>query len=817
MKRINNIGERISDDTIQQCFEVGNVLHVDKVICGNGFSTAFLKLKPTIGCVNIIIMPNKGAIKSKELDYFKDMSKYNHNRIGFFYKEGKGGDLSNLDCAVFVADSFLSTESVKTANIDKLLVDEFHSVEKASSYRHNLKDLIYKITQRVSNIKDVALSSVTATPNLSSRVDIVIENETIKPVEIQVSIDIEVTIKAIRELIKNKERVIIFTQNASTIEAILKPTHNQFRKEAIPVNWILGSSLTQGVLEVVKYKHDVDSNIVIVSSKGFEGMDLEEHSDWNVFFFEDRASKIESYLLPNLYQAIHRTRKGHSSVTYCRADRGDLRKGLPDGLQNFIERDDFSGESKMGQGKNSCFSKFHKYVIFEHKEDSSEITVKENEVAIRLLSDATEWDLPASSLHRADGNIKRFCDERSITFIEPNIKERNCRIGHSSTKSDTKSKYLKNNEAVIEELGFFGSSYRFDRNDFDGKLKTSNSLEKNLGVVKKAFAKFQIRRNYKGGNLEELLTRREKTLIKLLKNDDYFRVLIRESIVAKKREYKSRVDSGKMTQKEYRDKTHNIDVVMPLFVIRYACDLVNPTISHKKRIVGHRDYNITIEGSLDAMRVVTDYFDLTFQEVDVRNCFIRVIYSMCGFELPSDVYGENKENKKKINMLLNTITYEPKKFNETFDVDLRRKHRASRVKGLREAGIREEVIDYLVTTYTDSGLRGRFFQDMSYFEKRLLEQLRSKKEGEGRIDYSKNDGVVRRHDSIIIYNNAEDLTNLNNGFLYLNHTGWFDVNYVPLDYQVYLKDLRVTPENGFTDFIAENFNQYDQIGCFFPS
>ena len=294
-------------------------------------------------------------------------------------------------------------------------------------------------------------------------------------------------------------------------------------------------------------------------------------------------------------------------------------------------------------------------------------------------------------------------------------------------------------------------------------------------------------------------------------------MLIRESIVAKKREYKSRVDSGKMTQKEYRDKTHNIDVVMPLFVIRYACDLVNPTISHKKRIVGHRDYNITIEGSLDAMRVVTDYFDLTFQEVDVRNCFIRVIYSMCGFELPSDVYGENKENKKKINMLLNTITYEPSKFNETFDVDLRRKHRASRVKGLREAGIREEVIDYLVTTYTDSGLRGRFFQDMSYFEKRLLEQLRSKKEGEGRIDYSKNDGVVRRHDSIIIYNNAEDLSNLNNGFLYLNHTGWFDVNYVPLDYQIYLKDLRVTPENGFTDFIAENFNQYDQIGCFFPS
>ena len=788
-RRIENKGARISLDTIQGCFESGKVLHVDKVICGNGFSTAFLKLKPSEGHINIIIMPNKGAIKSKELDYSKDRSKYNHNRIGFFYKEGKGGDLSNLDCAVFVADSFLTTEAVKEVSVDKLLIDEFHSVEKASSYRHNLKDLIHKVSKRVHNISDASISSVTATPNLSSRVDIVIENEVIKPIDIQVSIDTEGTIEAIREHIKNNERVIIFTQNASTIEAILKPKHNQFRKEAIPVNWIVGSSLTEGVLEVVKYKQDIDSNIVIASSKGFEGLDIEEHSDWNIYFFEDRSSEIESYLLPNLYQAIHRTRAGHKSVTYCRADRKDSRGVVPSGLKHFIERDDITGESKMGKGKDSSFTKFHKYVIFESIEGSPKVLVKENEVAVRLLTDAIEWDIPASSLHRANGKIEQFCKERGVSFIAPCIEERANRTGRSCTKSGTKEKYLKSNEGVIEELGFFGSSYKFSRAKFDADLKTSNTFEQNIKELQKNFAKFQRRRNYKGSDRQELIPRREYIFAELLSHPSRFKALIRKSIRAKKSEYKARVNDGVMTRAKYYRKIQGIDMLMPLFVMRYACDMVNETISHRPKKIGHRDYNVTIEGSLESMRVIADHFDVTFQEVDIRSCNIRIVYNSQGYELPTDIYGENKEHKGKLNAELNMVTYVQDLSNDSDYSELIRHHRNKRVKALRSISLKEDVIEYLIDTYMEAKHKGRFTHDMGYHEKQVIDRLRDKKEG--RIDYSKNEGVSRRHDSLIIYNNAEDLTNINTAFTYMNHSGWFDVKYIPLEYQEFLKDCRL--------------------------
>ena len=753
MRIVKNTSRYISQDTLDECFESGVVLHVDKVLCGNGFSTTFLKTKPSEGYLNVIIMPNKGAIESKKLDYIKNKAKYNHNRIGFFFAEGDSMSLEGLDVAVFVADSFLKKEAIKGVYIDKLLLDEYHTTEKDSSYRPALKDFMYKVKNIVLNIEDVAITSVTATPNLSSHIDIQIENSYSAPIEIETRIDTEATINDIRNHIANKERVLIFTQNSATIERILKPKHNQFRASATPVNWILGSSLKRGVLELVKYKHDPESNVIICSSKGFEGMDIDTYNDWNVYFFENRSSEYESYLLPNLYQAFHRTRAGHKSLTYCRADRDKHRANTPSGLQKFIDRTDVSSEAKM----STKYSEFHKYVIFNN--ESREVTMKPNEVAIRLLNDAIEWDISTGNLNRAEGSIKAFCDTRGVTFKLPPVSEKPNSQRYSMTKGDSKAKYLKLNADVIKALDIFGEGYRFNRGKFDSELSARKDLASNLKIVRKDFAKYERRKGYDG---TQKRTRQEQIFANLISQERYVNELIKEASKARQKEYKAKYDRAK-----YEEKMSNAELNMPLFVLRYACDLVNKNVKHKSKSRGHRDFNVTIDGSIDAMRVISDYFEVTFQEVDIVSCNPRIVFNSVGLPLPENVYGVDKVNKKKINILFNCISIDEDKTDRQ-----KRYHRKSKREEFLKLGFPEKVVDHLIDTYSYSKFKGRFYSDMTYNEKTIIDRLKND------LDKAKHTGAVRRHDSVIVYNNKQDLSGLNDTFWYLSHFDWFNVNYI---------------------------------------
>ena len=172
---------------INQCFTKGKVNHVDKIICGNGFTTGFLSITPTENKINIIIAPNKAVILEKQKAYNQGAN--SNLRMKFFYKESTDKDFKGADVLFFVADSFLMMKSKLNEikhKIDKVLIDEFHSVEIQSLFRRNLIDFEYKV-KNICSDSDTSIVTVTASPNIFSKVDIRIYNSIINNTTINIS------------------------------------------------------------------------------------------------------------------------------------------------------------------------------------------------------------------------------------------------------------------------------------------------------------------------------------------------------------------------------------------------------------------------------------------------------------------------------------------------------------------------------------------------------------------------------------------------------------------------------------------------------
>ena len=172
------------------------------MICGNGFSTGFLKMKIPFNMINIMIAPNKSVIIGKERDYIDNPDKY-EQRIKFFYGESTASDFSGADVLVFVTDSFINRYdqiAEISDRIDKVLIDEVHSIHQQSVYRKNLVNFEKKVKGILS---DSSIVSVTATPILYSKVDITIRNAFTPKINVLVSKDRKETLERIKIDIKN--------------------------------------------------------------------------------------------------------------------------------------------------------------------------------------------------------------------------------------------------------------------------------------------------------------------------------------------------------------------------------------------------------------------------------------------------------------------------------------------------------------------------------------------------------------------------------------------------------------------------------------
>jgi len=763
---IHNTSKYLTPNTIQSCFIDNQTTHVDKQVCGNGFSTSFLQLTPYKDKINIMIAPNKGVLIEKHKQYLEGEIN-TKNRIKLFYKESRDTDFKDADVLVFVADSFiLMNKKLKDIShkIDKVIIDEFHSIEQDSSFRYVLIDFLSKV-ENICSSKNTSIVTVTASPNLFSKTDILIHNKEIKEITINLTQDRERSLEAIKTRLKDKENVLIATNSASALYNL-----RNYKKE-LEANFIIGESLLRSLSKKLIIKQNIDSNLTVISAKGFEGID-NYYSNASVYFLEDRSNEFESFYISNLYQAFNRVRNGASYIEYNRLDLSNKRqtyfKDIDTEINAFIntEKDSKGKNISIENKQTQKYKKYHLFVIFE--QDSNGIfSIKRNEVSINLHKEKILYDKPFPA-----SEYESFLSIRKIKVID--IKEVTNRSKRMKTKEETIIKNLYKNTKLIKELDLFGNKYRLNIKDLGDKTKMVDSFIrlKYLKVLKS----YLIEKNYNGDRVQ---TERENIAIELLSNEDKFN----ELVVNVTKAYNIRIIEKYGIEKslKYRNsfKTKNKNVVS-----QFILTFVNDTIYTAPKWIANRNYNLLTTVGVDEIKLISKEFNTSVFELDIRNCFPRLLYAINGLELPSDFYGENKKNKLSINIYLNNFFYDSSKKTE------KKVQKNNAIIKFRSFGFDEVVISYLIDNLFDPKFRGDLFHKLSFFEKRIISEIKTE------LESSKNEGVIRRHDSIIIFNNRSDLTFLNN-YKFMNVKGWFNVKEIPV--------IKMIPkeDKSFNQFIKE--------------
>jgi hypothetical protein len=479
--QLHNTSRYLTPTLISKCFFEGKTTHVDKQVCGNGFSTAFLQLKPSLSKVNILIAPNKAVVIEKEIQY-NDGDLLGDNRIKFFYGESVEDNLNEAEVLVFVADSFLNMYKKIQAisnRIEKVLVDEYHSTEIQSLFRPKLVDFENKV-QGVCNGPGTSIVTVTASPNLYSKIDISIKNNFVPASTIYVSKDRAETIKRIKNDIKNNVPTVVCSNSATAIYKLFSDKNHQ-KKKPIKANFITGISLTRNLAELIKIDPDASSNLTIVSSRGFEGFDI-HYEDANVYFLEDRANDYERFFISNLYQAISRVRKGAGYIEYNRLELSNKRaepfKNIEKEVDDFVNDSSISVSSKQ----KTEYKKYKPFVIFEPL-SAGGFAIKKNEVAINLYKETLLFDRPFPA-----AEFKEFISSRNIEVID--LTEVNNRITRK-VRNTTKEKMLLANAEFIEANNLFGSDYRIQVLDLYTFFKGQRTKENRTLYLKhiQAYAK----------------------------------------------------------------------------------------------------------------------------------------------------------------------------------------------------------------------------------------------------------------------------------------------------------------------------------------
>ena len=315
---LSNSGTYVSEDIIQQCFEEGIIHHVNKEMCGNGFSTGFLSLKPEFNKTDILICPNKSVVIDKQEEVSLDRTKplkeqlYKDLRVGFLYKESTDSlnSLDKYDKIVCVADSFNKHHNtiLERYNIGKILIDEQHTVEQSISFR---TPTMFNLPINLSKFKRAKITYVTASPNLHNKTTIHVKNELLKESKIHLSRNVNKSFERLVNRIIEGENVFIFTNDSTIVTRICMMC------KRFDINYKGGDSLKSSLIRKGQFVFDTSSNITICSSAAYEGWSSKVENG-SAFLFVSYDTPQNSMLGSNIYQAINRLRKGaiHSELVF---------------------------------------------------------------------------------------------------------------------------------------------------------------------------------------------------------------------------------------------------------------------------------------------------------------------------------------------------------------------------------------------------------------------------------------------------------------------------------------------------------------------
>lgn len=736
-------GKYLPLETVQSCYIEKQSTSVNKLITGNAFTFGAMQIVPKPKHINIIIAPNKEVVKSKEIHRENDWGV----RIGFFYKEST--DVLNpelYDVMIFVLDSFIHYEdkiSTFKERIDKITVDEYHSVLIQSSFRNMLSgfkkyiDITYPDTTRVF---------VTATPMLFSEIDIVLKPIELKKRTIKISYDEIGCIRRIKKLLAKGEKVLVATQDLKIFKSLAN-------KNKLKANLKIGDTLMLKVAEVVEIENNPESNLTLISSRGFEGFDLPSDKKYHIFVFENRKNAHSSFFPQNIVQIIGRARGGTKEIYWIRIPVGSRYK-IPtlEKMEKVVKSSKISNEKKVSDRKNYGF--LHKYYNFNYDKSLgliSDFELKED--AYNLDVEFIECDTIGLRKY------KQFFEERGFDFEFLNDAQRE--LEDLKVRSTGALKMLKLNKKIIEERELVkGLVFKFN---------PESSIEK----IASDFRKYFRRKYYKAPNLVWKMKECEIDVLSYLNN--VHRELKAYRIISDKNALKSLYDTilkiqyewkkEELSKRDFEEWKKESGAISLVTFIQLLVGFAQQKVQVQKKIVNNRDYNATTQTGIDVVSEIADFFGRTFYEIDIRTCNPRLIYAYCGLDLPNDFYGKNKENKVAINRLLNTIS---KDFAIEWKTDLKVRKYQLKTK-MRGFGFDERVIDFLINTFFDKQ-KDAIFNFCSSYEKRLIDNLTAILK-ETSVN---NNSFVRRHDSLLVFENlTETQMELIRDFEFLDKKGWF--------------------------------------------
>ena len=749
IKEIGYNSKYLHTEIVSQCFQNNTYNFVDKMHTGNGFTTGFLNSTPTHDYQsNIIIVPNREVVKSKKFTY--DATENKDVTIGFFFGDDSSDKLEfgKYDVMMFVVDSFLNyLETIRknSYSIDKILIDEAHSILIQSTFRNRLVGFTELVREE---FKSNAIVSVTATPMLFTDVDIKLVNKNIEKRKIHISQHQGNTLKRLQDSLAKGNNCIIATQDAR----ILKKLTDSNNK--LTANIKVGITLFQKIVETVDLTVSEDAKLTIISSAGFEGFDVDNGIN-DVFIFEDRAFDYQTFYSQNIPQIIGRSRKGTGYIEWCRMSNSSRTEMLSkEAMIKKAGSKKISFEKKMTD-KNYKF--IPKYFDYNQDVDFGLITT--------LTLNNVKYDL-SKELHDSDLQGLRIYDtffkERGFTLVHLNDGSKRLNLRNSSHCHAMA--IAKLNADIIKKYNLFS--------DVRINLYAKETHEEYV----KAYEVFLRRKYWYADKLlwkmstEELMefnTHCLETHLNELKGYDIIldekkmqlvlKGVLKDSIERKKAEISHK-------SKEFKQWESDLIYNLKDRYVRLVMSISQRKIKLPKKVRNSRDYNLLTEVSMLLIELISDTFDRPMIEVDIVSCNPRIIYAFCGLELPTDFYGEDKVNKKKINKILNKLSIDfPREF-KISATDYKKK----RLAELRKLGFNEVVIKFLFNEFWNRD-KDALFNFCSYHEKNIIETL------QGNIKDRNSDGsYIRRHDSIISFSKLDALQIGDvNSFEYLGQRGWF--------------------------------------------
>jgi len=740
MIKLINKHKYLTSDLIEQCFEKGKIKYIDKVITGNGFTTGFSYLRPSFNKVNVLIAPNQSVVKDKEVEHASGKFAPN-KRVAFVY-EGSGlrGKAIDYDLIVIVSDSFVNFAFKLQGKVDKLMVDEYHSVIIQSAFRYKLKKMMYTLQD---DFTDTSISFVTASPLLYSKIDIQIDNTYVEERLLHTSNNVEESILRCVNSINTGKKVLIFAQDSAIIKRILQDTkRDNFRL-------IAGKSFTTTLLSKSQYTLDNNSNIIICSSAAFEGW-----SDYSiggdVYIYMNLGNSHNTFLGCNIYQAIGRLREGYNYAEACITNLGGggfpnkIISNVEGKIDKMISIDDVPIERKQSKsfvfylhGKKVKASDLIPYTYY--KRDKNIYTLCKYHPAIDVHNEIKQIDTRLKV-------YKEYFKVRNIELINVDIDITQRRLTNRIRREQRVENITQNiltNNLQDDFMDFFFKS--FTPNDkrayYIEEIDVMQEVGFNLGM--EVEDKYQVLKEYlSNGYFEEL----------------------RELFISSKLSKGIGRDKLREELKSFKEVTYvnTVDVAVGITFDRMDSN-----------IVGHRDYNKLTSIGIKLISFISDKLGLKVTEVDIKNCFPRIVYALNGMELPVDFYGKDRAaNKKRINVTLNSFRFNSKKNR------IEAKQRADSKGRLLDAGIDGRCVEWLMVNYFNSKFKGELFNYLAYHERCIIGAAMDLVEA-----YNAGVRMYRRHDSFICF--EEINYSCLNEFKYLGEEGWFN-SYTPSDDSDYI-------------------------------